>query len=72
MLLHSNAILASLSESDAAALRPHLKATHLQQKTVLYETGDTIKTVYFPINAVVSDADASAGWTVATNALRRT
>jgi CRP-like cAMP-binding protein len=54
MLLHSNAILASLSESDAAALRPHLKATHLQQKTVLYETGDTIKTVYFPVNAVIS------------------
>ena len=54
MLFHSNAILASLSESDTAALRPHLKATHLQQKTVLYEVGDTIKAVYFPINAVVS------------------
>jgi CRP-like cAMP-binding protein len=54
MLLHSNAILASLSESDAAALRPHLKATHLQQKTVLYEMGDTINAVYFPVNAVVS------------------
>ena len=54
MLFHSNAILASLSESDAAALRPHLKATHLQQKTVLYETGDTIKAVYFPVNAVIS------------------
>jgi CRP-like cAMP-binding protein len=54
MLLQSNAILASLSASDTAALRPHLKATHLQQKTVLYEAGDLIKTVYFPINAVVS------------------
>ena len=54
MLLHSNSILASLSESDAAALRPHLKATHLQQKTVLYDAGDPVKTVYFPINAVVS------------------
>jgi len=43
-----------LSESDAAALRPHLKATHLQQKTVLYEVGDAIKTVYFPTTAVVS------------------
>lgn len=42
-MLHSNAILASLSASDSAALRPHLKATHIQQKTVLYETGDTIK-----------------------------
>ena len=54
MLLHSNAILASLSASDAAALRPHLKATHLQQQTVLYETGDAIKSVYFPVSAVVS------------------
>ena len=54
MLLHSNAILASLSEGDTAALRPHLKAAHLQQKTVLYEAGDLIKSVYFPVNAVVS------------------
>ena len=53
-MLHYNAILASLSASDASALRPHLKATHLQQKTVLYEAGDLINTVYFPLNAVVS------------------
>src|SRR3954454_10483393 len=53
-MLHANAILASLSASDAAALRPHLKATHLQQKTVLYEAGDTINAVYFPLGAVVS------------------
>ena len=49
-----NAILSSLSAGDAAALRPHLKATHLQQKKVLFEAGDTIDTVYFPITAVVS------------------
>jgi CRP-like cAMP-binding protein len=54
MLLHSNAILASLSDSNIASLRPHLKATYLEQKTVLYEVGDTIKAVYFPVNAVVS------------------
>jgi CRP-like cAMP-binding protein len=54
MLLHSNAILASLSASDQAALRSHLKATHLQQKMVLYEAGELIKAVYFPIDAVVS------------------
>ncbi|WP_314949963.1 Crp/Fnr family transcriptional regulator [Bradyrhizobium cosmicum] len=53
-MLHANAILASLSASDTAALRPHLKATHLQQKTVLYEAGDTINSVYFPLGAVVS------------------
>jgi len=53
-MLHANAILASLSAGDTAALRPHLKATHLQQKTVLYEAGDTINSVYFPLGAVVS------------------
>jgi CRP-like cAMP-binding protein len=53
-MLHANAILASVSASDTAALRPHLKATHLQQKTVLYEAGDTINSVYFPLGAVVS------------------
>jgi CRP-like cAMP-binding protein len=59
-LLQSNAILSSLSESDAAALRPHLKATHLQQKTILYETGDAIDAVYFPLTAVVSLVVTSA------------
>ena len=54
MLIHSNVILASLAESDVAALRTHLKATHLQQKTVLFESGEPIKAVYFPITAVVS------------------
>src|SRR3954470_13327976 len=53
-MFQSNAVLASLPASDIAALRPHLKATHLQQKTVLYEAGDTINSVYFPISAVVS------------------
>ncbi|MET4021479.1 MULTISPECIES: Crp/Fnr family transcriptional regulator [unclassified Bradyrhizobium] len=53
-MLQLNAILASLPDGDKAALKPHLKATHLQQKTVLYETGDTISAVYFPTSAVVS------------------
>jgi CRP-like cAMP-binding protein len=53
-MLQSNAILTSLSDSDAAALRSHLKATHLPQKTVLFEAGDTISAVYFPTTAVVS------------------
>jgi CRP-like cAMP-binding protein len=53
-MLQSNAILASLSEGDVAALRPHLKASHLTQKTVLHEVGDMITAVYFPINAVIS------------------
>jgi CRP-like cAMP-binding protein len=53
-MLQSNAILASLSAGDASALRPHLKPAHLPQKTVLYEAGDTIKSIYFPTSAVIS------------------
>jgi CRP-like cAMP-binding protein len=53
-MLRSNAILASLSAGDASALRPHLKPAHLPQKTVLYEAGDTVRSIYFPTNAVIS------------------
>jgi len=53
-MLQSNVILSSLSASDAAALRPHLKAIHLPQKTVLYDPGDSIDKVYFPTSAVIS------------------
>lgn len=50
----SNKLLAALSPSDAAALKPHLKSAHLQQKTILYDAGDKIDTVYFPTGGVVS------------------
>jgi CRP-like cAMP-binding protein len=54
MLHSSNAILASITEMDSAALRPHLKPTYLKQKTVLYEVGDAVSLIYFPTNAVIS------------------
>jgi CRP-like cAMP-binding protein len=54
MIYQANAILASLSTGDMAGLRPHLKATYLQQKMVLYEAGDMINSVFFPLSAVVS------------------
>jgi CRP-like cAMP-binding protein len=53
-MLEGNAILASLPESDASSIRPHLKAIHLPQKTLLFEAGTAIKSVYFPISAVIS------------------
>jgi CRP-like cAMP-binding protein len=53
-LLSSNAILASLSSDDAAALQPHLKLVDLEQKKVLFEPGGSISTVYFPLTAVIS------------------
>jgi CRP-like cAMP-binding protein len=49
-----NWLLASLSPSDIAALRPYLKLIHLEHQKVLFETGDIIKAAYFPISAVIS------------------
>lgn len=51
---NSNAILASLSASDAAALHPHLKSIHLSSRTILFDAGDVIEAVYFPTGSVVS------------------
>jgi CRP-like cAMP-binding protein len=50
----NNLILASLSESDAAALRPHLKSVHLEHEKVLFEAGGNVTNVYFPTGAIVS------------------
>jgi CRP-like cAMP-binding protein len=53
-MAHSNALIAALSSDDAAALRPHLKNVELKEKQVLFEVGDTIRAVYFPVNTVIS------------------
>jgi CRP-like cAMP-binding protein len=53
-MAHSNALLASLSPDDAAALRPRLKNLELKERQVLFESGDMIRAVYFPINVVIS------------------
>ena len=62
-LLHSaNHLLASLGSDKIAALLPHLQVLELPQETVLFETGDTIKSVYFPLRGVVSIVvDLAAG-----------
>ena len=49
-----NLLLASLSEGDAAAIRPYLVSVQLVHKRVLFEAGDTIKQVYFPEGAIIS------------------
>ena len=49
-----NLLLASLSESDAAALRPHLKSIHLEHEKVLFEAGGRVTDVYFPTGAIIS------------------
>jgi CRP-like cAMP-binding protein len=49
-----NRLLASLPASEMSALAPHLSFIDLPQATVLFETGDTIRQVYFPHSGIVS------------------
>jgi len=46
--------LTTFPEADIAVLRPHLKPFELEQGTVLFEPGDTIDQVHFPLGGVVS------------------
>ena len=50
----SNLLLVSLSQSDRDLLQPGLKRIHLEQKQVLFRSGDVIHAVYFPLTAIVS------------------
>jgi hypothetical protein len=49
-----NLLLASLSDSDTAALRPHLKSVHLESEKMLFEARGEFADIYFPAGAVVS------------------
>jgi CRP-like cAMP-binding protein len=50
----SNRVLASLAEDDLETLLPHLRPIDLPLGRVLFATGDTISSVYFPHAGVVS------------------
>jgi CRP-like cAMP-binding protein len=54
MNLPPNGFLQSLSPGDFELLRPHLQAVKLPHAQVLFDQGDIIKHVYFPIGGVVS------------------
>jgi CRP-like cAMP-binding protein len=49
-----NHLLASLPEAERAALMVHLRPMHLTVKTVLFDPGQVIGSVHFPIDGVVS------------------
>jgi CRP-like cAMP-binding protein len=51
---NSNRVLASLAPGDLAALKPHLKHVYLEHKRVLFDAGDEIESVYFPMGSVIS------------------
>jgi CRP-like cAMP-binding protein len=50
----SNRLLLTLSSEDLASIEPHLTSVDLPLGTVLYEDGDTVQWVYFPLDCVVS------------------
>ena len=49
-----NRLLAALAPHDLERLLPHLKEMHLDRGRVLYEAGERIDQVYFPIGGLVS------------------
>jgi CRP-like cAMP-binding protein len=52
--VRANGIFQVLSSKTLALLDPHMRKVKLPQGTVLYEAGDTISYVYFPISGMVS------------------
>ena len=48
-----NAILAALSGQDYAHLQPHLETVDLPARRNIYNCGDVIEYVYFPLDAIV-------------------
>ncbi len=49
-----NLFLASLPEVEYQHLRPHLKLVHFKSDNTVYNQGDLIDEVYFPLNCVLS------------------
>ena len=49
-----NHLLAALSPAEQERLYPHLKLVPMPLGKVLYESGDLLRHVYFPINSIVS------------------
>ena len=54
MPFSANSLLASLAAADIAVLEPHIKRIRFEPKRVLYEQGNPVDAVYFPVNAVIS------------------
>ncbi len=51
---HQNHLLAALPAPVRERLQPHLKLVELPLGKVLYESGDALRHVYFPTDAIVS------------------
>jgi CRP-like cAMP-binding protein len=49
-----NRLLATLPKDEYARLAPHLERVHLHHGQVLYNAGERIRYIYFPISAMIS------------------
>ena len=49
-----NQLLAALSSEERARLQPHLQLIQMPLGKVIYEPGDVLRYVYFPIDSIVS------------------
>ena len=56
-----NHVLASLNARLLASLKPHVESYRLAQDEVLFDAGQTITHVYFPVNAGVSLVNVIGG-----------
>ena len=54
MVPSSNRLLMALPKHDRQRLEPHLKLVSLSLGEALYESGGSLRHVYFPINSIVS------------------
>jgi CRP-like cAMP-binding protein len=50
----SNRLLSALSDDDFGAIEPYVTSIDLPLGTILYEDGDTVQHVYFPVDCIVS------------------
>jgi CRP-like cAMP-binding protein len=57
----TNRLLAALPAAEYAALAPHLTPVHLDTGATIYEPGDPIGQVYFPLTGIASVLVALAG-----------
>jgi CRP-like cAMP-binding protein len=49
-----NQLLAALSSAERARLEPHLQLVQMPLGKVIYEPGDVLRYVYFPVDCIVS------------------
>jgi CRP-like cAMP-binding protein len=52
--LSNNRILRQLPADELESPRPYLGAMELRSNTVLYQSGDAIETIYFPLSGMIS------------------